>query len=163
MTGNVSQPAGASGPVLFAYDGTELAALAIAEAGELLSTERAALVLCVWQPFDVGFRPVGGEQFDAKQAPEIKEAAQRAAATGAELAEAAGFRAESLAIEASPTWKGIIDVADERDASVIVIGSHGRSSGLAGVFIGSVAAAVSGHSPRTVLITHRRVTRADAP
>jgi nucleotide-binding universal stress UspA family protein len=156
MTDNVSAQVCASGPILFAYDGSELAALAIAEAGELLRTERDALVVCVWQPFDVGFMPTEGEQFDAKQIPEVKEAAERAAANGAKLAAAAGFRAESFAIEASPTWKGIVEVAEKRDASVIVIGSHGRSGGLAGVFAGSVAAAVSGHSHRTVLITHRR-------
>jgi nucleotide-binding universal stress UspA family protein len=155
MTDDVSRQVRAAGPVLFAYDGSELAALAIAEAGELLRTERDALVVCVWQPYDVGFMPVEGERFDAKQTTEVKRAAQRAAAHGAELAEAAGFRASTLEIESAPTWKGIVDVADEHDASVIVLGSHGRS-GIVGRFVGSVAAAVSAHSSRTVLITHRR-------
>jgi len=155
MTDSTSTQVRATGPVVFAYDGSERAALAIAEAGELLSAERDALAVCVWQTFDVGFVPVEGERFDAEQTPAVKLAAERAAAKGASLAEAAGFRAKSLAIEAAPTWKGIVQVADEQDASVIVLGSHGRS-GLAGRFIGSVAAAVSTHSSRTVLITHKR-------
>jgi nucleotide-binding universal stress UspA family protein len=142
------------GPVLFAYDGSELAALAIAEAGQLLRPERDALVVCVWQPFDVGFVTAEGEQFNAEQTPQVKAAAERAAAKGAALAEAAGFKAESVAIEAAPIWKAIVKLADERDVSVIVLGSHGRS-GLVGKFVGSVAAAVSAHSSRAVLITHR--------
>jgi nucleotide-binding universal stress UspA family protein len=155
VTDSAPPRACAPGPVLFAYDGSELAARAIQEAGELLRAERHALVVCAWQPFDVGFVPAEDERFDAKQTPQVKAAAQRTAANGAALAEAAGFKAQSLAIEAAPLWKGIIEVADQRDASVIVIGSHSRR-GLIGAFIGSVAAAVSAHSRRTVLITHRR-------
>ena len=49
----------------------------------------------------------------------------------------------------------IVKLAEEHDASVIVLGSHGRN-GLVGALVGSVAAAVSAHSRRTVLITHRR-------
>jgi hypothetical protein len=37
----------ALGPVLFAYDGSELAAFAIEQAGRQLATARDALVVCV--------------------------------------------------------------------------------------------------------------------
>jgi nucleotide-binding universal stress UspA family protein len=143
-----------SGPVVFAYDGSELANLAIAKAGRLLAEKSDALVVCVWQPFDVGFVVPDGVHFNAEQTPAVKQAAEQAAAAGAVLAEAAGFKARSLALEASPTWKGIVKVADEHDASVIVLGSHGRS-GFGGALVGSVAGAVASHSQRTVLITHR--------
>jgi nucleotide-binding universal stress UspA family protein len=147
----------ASGPIVVAYDGSELAELAIAEAGELLSTDRSVLVVVAWQPFDVGFVPDDSFHVDAKQAPEVKRAAQDTAAHGAELAKRAGFTdVRSMAIETAPIWQGIVKVADDEDASVIVIGSHGHHSGLAGVFVGSVASAVSAHSTRTVLITQRR-------
>src|ERR1700691_306931 len=91
MTDAPSTQVCAPGPVVLAYDGSELAALAIAEAGELLRTERDALVVCVWQPFDVGFVPTEGEQFNAEQTPAVKQAAERAASKGASLAKAAGF------------------------------------------------------------------------
>jgi nucleotide-binding universal stress UspA family protein len=143
-----------SGPIVFAYDGSELAKHAIEEAGRLLEAGGEALVVTVWQPFDVGFLPAAGLQFDAAQITDVRAAALQTAAVGAELAEAAGFRAGSAEIEKSPTWKGIAEFADARDARLIVLGSHGRS-GPAGILVGSVAGAVAAHSPRTVLIVHR--------
>ena len=47
-----------------------------------------------------------------------------------------------------------ICMADKHNASLIVLGSHGRS-GLTGLVVGSVAAAVAAHSRRSVLIVHR--------
>jgi nucleotide-binding universal stress UspA family protein len=153
MTTDTATPA--RGPVIFAYDGSELAKLAIDEAARQLGTGRDALVVTVWQPFDVGFVPVGGLKFDAEQTAEVRHAAELTAAEGASLAEQAGFRARSQAIQTAPAWKGIVNVAEDHDCSLIVIGSHGRT-GLASVLIGSVAEAVAAHSPRSVLITHRR-------
>jgi len=150
-TGTVDE----SGPVLFAYDGSELAGRAITEAGRQLQAGRDAVVLTVWEPFNVGFLPVGGAGFDAAEADEVKAAAEKTAAQGASLAEAAGFRAETMTTEAAPTWKGIIDAADSRDASLIVLGSHGRS-GVTSLVVGSVASAVAAHSRRSVLIVHHR-------
>ncbi|MHB8491266.1 MAG: universal stress protein [Solirubrobacteraceae bacterium] len=144
-----------SGPVLFAYDGSELAKLAIEEAGRQLARGRDALIVCVWQPADVGFVPAGELHFDAANAAEVKSAAEQTAAQGVSLAESAGFRAQGVAIEAAPTWKGIVGVAEDRDASLIVLGSHGRG-GFAGHFFGSVAQTVAGHCARSVLIVHRR-------
>ena len=146
---------GESGPVLFAYDGSELAGHAITEAGRQLRAGRAAVVLTVWEPFNVGFLPVGEAEFDTAEVDEVKAAAEKTAAQGAALAEAAGFRAEALTAEGTPTWQAIIDVADSRDASLIVLGSHGRS-GVSGLIVGSVAGAVASHSRRSVLIAHHR-------
>jgi nucleotide-binding universal stress UspA family protein len=146
-----SQP---RGPVLFAYDGSELAKLAIDEAGRQLEPGRDALVLTVWQPFDVGFVPTVALRVNAAEIADVRDAADRTAADGASLAKAAGFNARGLEAEGAPTWKGIVHVADEHDASLIVLGSHGRT-GLAGVLLGSVAEAVAAHSRRSVLIVHR--------
>ena len=85
-----------SGPVVIAYDGSDLARRGIQEAGRLLSPGRDALVVCVWQPFDVGFIPVDEVRFNAAQAPDVRSAAQHTAEAGVELAEAAGFRARGL-------------------------------------------------------------------
>jgi nucleotide-binding universal stress UspA family protein len=146
------------GPIVFAYDGSELARLAIEEAGAQLGSGRDALVVTIWHPFDVGFVPSGGVRFDAAQISDVHDAAQRTAAEGASLAETAGFNARGATAEAAPTWKGIVALADEHDASLIVLGSHGRT-GLGSVLIGSVAEAVAAHSRRAVLIIHRRDPR----
>jgi nucleotide-binding universal stress UspA family protein len=143
------------GPVVFAYDGSDLAKAAIAEAGRQLSPSRRALVLTVWQPYNVGFVAPHELKMDAAAVDEVRAAAEEAAAQGASLAQAAGFEATSMAREAAPTWKGIVEVADEEDSTLIVLGSHGRS-GLADVLIGSVAQADGAHSRRPVLVVHRR-------
>jgi len=147
--------AAGSGPVVIAYDGSDLAKLAIDEAGDLLSPGREALVVCVWQPFDLGFVPADDSPLDARSAVEVRAAAQLTAAAGSALAEAVGFRARPLELESSPVWKGIVEAGEQHDASLIVLGSHGHS-GLSSVIVGSVARAVADHSKRTVLIAHRR-------
>jgi nucleotide-binding universal stress UspA family protein len=144
-----------TGPVVFAYDGSELAALAIARAGKQLAPGQEALVVCVWQPSDVGFVIPDDRHLDAGQASEVEQAAEAVAAQGAVLAEQAGFRSQSLAVWAAPSWKGIVETAEERDASLIVLGSHCRS-GIAGRLLGSVAGAVVAHSVRSVLVVHKR-------
>jgi nucleotide-binding universal stress UspA family protein len=150
---HAATPAPPTGPVLFAYDGSELAELAIDQAGRQLAPGRDALVVCVWQPGDVGFLPTDERHLNAAEATEVRKAAEEVATHGASLAEKAGFRSHSIAIAAAPTWKGIVDVADERKASLIVLGSH-RRRGLAGHLLGSVAAAVVVHSASSVLIVH---------
>jgi nucleotide-binding universal stress UspA family protein len=142
-----------SGPVVFGYDGSDLARAAIAEAGRQLPAGRAALVVTVWRTFNVEFVPEPGTHFDAARADEVRQAAEQTAAGGAALAEAAGFRAQGIAVEGTPTWKAITDTADDHDASLIVLGSRGRA-GLGGRLVGSVAAAVAAHSRRPVLIEH---------
>jgi len=58
-----------------------------------------------------------------------------------------------VAVEAAPIWKGIVETAEERNASLIVLGSH-RRRGLAGHLLGSVAAAVVTHAAASVLVVH---------
>jgi nucleotide-binding universal stress UspA family protein len=140
-----------AGPVLFAYDGSDLAKLAIEEAGRQLAPGREALVVCVWQSADVGFVPTGERHINAADATEVRQAAEETAAHGASLAEQAGFTAQSVAVEAAPTWQGIIEVAEARGASLIVLGSHDRH-GIVGHLLGSVSAAVVAHTASAVLI-----------
>ncbi len=141
------------GPVLFAYDGSDLAKAAIAEAGHQLPRRREALVLTVWRTFGVGFTPEPGAQFDAACGGAVREAAEQTAAAGAAMADAAGFRAQALAVEETPAWKAILDTAKEHDASLIVLGSH-HHAGLGGHIAGSVAGDVMARSARPVLIIH---------
>src|SRR2546430_14134138 len=106
-----------NGPVVFAYDGSDLAKAAIAEAGRQLRPSRQALVLTVWQPYNVGFTPPRELEMDAAAVDDVRAAAEQTAAQGASLARAAGFEANSKAKEATPTWKGIVEAADEQDSS----------------------------------------------
>jgi nucleotide-binding universal stress UspA family protein len=142
------------GPAIFAYDGSDLAAFAIEQAGLQLATGREALVVCVWQPADVGFVPVKGRKLHAAAANEVEQAAQETANQGAELAEKAGFKARPQTVEAAPTWKGLVKVAEEHKCGLIVIGSHQRH-GLVGYLTGSVAAATISHFESSVLVIHQ--------
>jgi nucleotide-binding universal stress UspA family protein len=142
------------GPAIFAYDGSELAAFAIEQAGIQLAPGREAIVVVVWQPADVGFVPVEGKHLHAAAANEVKEAAEETAVHGAKLAAEAGFKARPLTVEAAPTWKGLVKVAAEHRCGLIVIGSHQRG-GLLGHLAGSVAAATVSHFESSVLVIHK--------
>lgn len=155
-------PVGATGPVVIAYDGSDLAAAAIKRAAAQVAPGRDALVVCVWRPVDVGFTPAEDERFDADKAPEVRRAAERTAAHGAALATDAGFVASHRAIEAAPTWKGIVRAADEHHASLIALGPH-RRNGFLGRFEGSVAAAVIAHTTTPVLVVPQQDSASGEP
>lgn len=144
-----------AGPIVFGYDGSELSGLAITYAAAQLATPRDALVVCVWQPADVGFTPVGERHIDADQATEVRRAAEETAAQGAALAQQAGFQARMMAVEAAPTWEGIVTTAQQEGASLIVLGAH-RRGGLVRHLIGDVASDVVAHTPCSVLVVHQR-------
>jgi nucleotide-binding universal stress UspA family protein len=154
MTTTETQVTAQTGLVLFSYDGSELAEYAIGYAGTQLATPRDAVVVCVWQPAEVGFQPIGGQHFDAGQAGAVREAAEQTAAHGAKLAQQAGFNARSLAIEASPTWKGIAAAAEHEGASLIVVGAH-RHSGIVERLLGHVTSDLVAHALPSVLVAHQ--------
>jgi nucleotide-binding universal stress UspA family protein len=138
-------------PVLICYDGSAGADRAIATAAGLLGRRRAVVV-------DIGpviteaeslaaLSPVlPGEAFEELNAAEAGQVAEQ----GAARARSAGLHAEAHPAVAAPTWQGIVDVADELDAAVIVIGSRGLT-GLREVF-DSVSRQVVEHAGRPVLI-----------
>jgi nucleotide-binding universal stress UspA family protein len=149
-----------SAPVLIAYDGSDFAKGAVAEAAKQLAAGRRAIVLTVSEPlggipyFGAAGAPVEPETVEGL-IDAAKESAQKVAEEGAELARDAGLDAESLVAIGGPIWNLIVEAADQQGADLIVIGSRGRS-GLAHVLLGSVAAAVAQHSKRSVLIVHPR-------
>jgi nucleotide-binding universal stress UspA family protein len=140
------------GPVLIAYDGSDEAKAAVREAGRQLTPNRDAIVLTVWQP--IGALPFAGiaNGYQSIEAS-IAEEARTVAREGAALADSAGFRATPLVQEGTPIWQSIVTSAQEQDASLVVMGSHGRT-GLGLVLMGSVAAAVARHGELPVLIAH---------
>jgi len=75
--------------------------------------------------------------------------AEQTAARGAWLAEAAGFRAQGMAIGGTPTGKAIVDAADQNRAGLIVLGSRGRA-GLGGRLAAGVPSAVASRAHQPV-------------
>jgi nucleotide-binding universal stress UspA family protein len=145
-------------PVLFAYDGSSHARVAI-ERGVALLRPGPAVVATAWTSFedaapsallalpgDVVRGAVG--DLDAAN----RDAADELAADGAELVRAAGFDAEPRAVRAAEAFfVAIIAIAEEIDASAIVMGSRGRSR-LAATVLGSVSTGVLNHTRRPVFI-----------
>ena len=139
-------------PVLLCYDGSNDAARVVDAASALL-THRRAIVLTVapTMTFAEGVAAssslVPGTAFD-----DLNSAgALRLAGAGAGRARRAGLDAEARVTIAPTVWQGIVDVADELDAAVIVIGSRGRS-GLRELAGGTVSHALAMHARRPVLI-----------
>lgn len=147
-----------SRPVLIAYDGSDFAKTAIADAAAQLGSARKAIVLTVWEPLEeLSFLGVRGVASNAEALEtvlaETRAGAEEIAKEGAKLASEAGFEAHAETAGGDPAWRQIVEVAEQRDASLIVLGSRGRS-GLGYVLLGSVATAVAQHSKRSVLIVH---------
>jgi len=139
-------------PILICYDGSADATRGVETAAALLSTRRAVVlnigsVLTAAESAAAVSSVVPGNAFEDLNTA----AAHETAAHGAEIARSAGLDAEAREALANPTWQGIVDVADELDASVIVIGSRGLS-GLREVATGSLSHQVSEHAGRPVLI-----------
>jgi nucleotide-binding universal stress UspA family protein len=139
-------------PILICYDGSEGARRAIGAAAQLLSSRRAVVL-------DVGsiLTPAESIAATASVAPgalyeELNEDdARDRSQAGVEEARRVGFDAEPRAGLSAPTWSGIVDIANEIDAAVIVLGSRGLT-GAREVFGGSVSHAVAEHAGRPVLI-----------
>lgn len=146
-------------PILICYDASESARRAIGVAAGLLGP-RPAIVLDVAQLFTpeesyaVAASAASAVEFAQVHADEALERATE----GAKIAGAAGFKATPRAESAARAWEGILEVADEVGASVIVIGSHGRT-GVHEFVEGSVSHEVAKHSTLPVLVvppqTHR--------
>lgn len=81
----------------------------------------------------------------------IREFMTEQVAAEARRIRAAGIAAEESVVEAASPHEGILRVAEERHADMIVMGTHGRT-GLVRAVIGSVADKVVRHSPVPVVL-----------
>jgi nucleotide-binding universal stress UspA family protein len=141
-----------SEPILICYDGSQSAEHSFGAAAGVLAGRKAIVA-------DIGPVLTGAESY-AAVSPGINIAlleqenlagALERAEQGAELARRAGFDAEARADLSAPTWEGIVDLANEVDAAVIVIGSRGLK-GVRERLEGSVSHQVAQNSGRPVLI-----------
>jgi nucleotide-binding universal stress UspA family protein len=149
-------------PILIAYDGSELARAAVRHAGELFPG-RPALVATVWEPglasmtvgvpddLGVGVPTPDPATIEAVDRAE-RDHASAIAAQGAELAAAAGLAAEPYAVpDELDVVRTLIEIANERDAAAVVVGSHGIS-GLRSRLLGRVSRKLIEHCDRPVLV-----------
>ncbi len=136
--------------ILLATDGSPSAEAATREAVELArATGWALTILTVWHV------PVTGFAYEPLvSVPEVAEAvqqrAQQALNAAAAAARASGLEPEVRLVEGLPA-PDICDLARERSATLVVIGSHGWGT-VQRLLFGSVSAAVLHHAPCPVLV-----------
>jgi len=146
------------GPILIAYDGSEGAKRAIAEAAKVLGGN-PAVVVSVWQstaaaaPASLLAIPTGVAREAYEELDnESRQQSEALSKEGAQIASELGFdatpRSEVCHVN---TWSTLLTVADDLDARTIVLGSRGHS-GIKSALLGSVSHGVANHSSRPVLL-----------
>ena len=151
------------GPIVIAFDGSEVARAAIAAAATLL-TNRRALVVTVWEsglglaamttPPEVSMAPFADPGLGLELDHDLQQHAERVAAEGAQLARSLGLEAEPQATpDAGNIPQTILEVARQERASVLVIGSRGLS-GLRARLEGSTSKGVVKDADCPVLVVH---------
>lgn len=165
--------------ILICYDGSPDAQAATDHAASLM-TGAEATVLAIWEPFHdvmlrnsatigMGSAPYAGDP-DVDAAAE--QAALQSATAGAERARAAGLLARPRTARAhGGIASGILLVAADVDADLVVLGTRGRG-GVKSFLLGSVSHGVIQHADRAVLVVpsaglaeqrHRWTQHTEAP
>ena len=145
--------------VLFAYDGSESAAAAIAAAVPIVEPSNAdTVVLSVWEPLTVqALRaakfgappavPLDVADVDERSEQQALELAER----GAQLAREHGYDTRAISVaDEEDIADAIIATADKVGADLIVLGARGLTGVRA--FLGSVSNHVLQHANRPVLV-----------
>jgi nucleotide-binding universal stress UspA family protein len=133
-----------SSGIIVGYDGSECAKAAVRKAAEVGKAYGEKVIIA----FGYELSPVGGELHDYHAA--LKELANTRIAEATELAGAEGAEVEAAVIEQSPA-RGLVALAEERDARVIVVGTHGESP-IKGALLGSTPHKLLQLSDRPVLV-----------
>jgi nucleotide-binding universal stress UspA family protein len=139
--------------IVVGTDGSDTAQKAVEEAVDLAKTIGAKLCLVsAYEPV-----PKARLREEARQTPEdlqwMINPHEEVDATLGEAADAireAGVEVETFAREGNPA-DAILDVAEERDADLIIVGNKGMT-GARRFLLGSVPNKVSHHAPCSVLI-----------
>jgi len=144
--------------ILIAYDGSKHGRRAIEVAAERLAGPAVVLhVMCSAPRAPLATDAMTGALLDeeayAAREAQLRDEAQRIAHEGARLARAAGLDAEPLVVEepGHRVWRAIVEVADQHDATMIVLGHRG-GSGLRTSLPGSVSRAVVAHCERPIVV-----------
>lgn len=139
--------------IVVGTDGSDTAAEAVRQAVDLAKLSGATVsIVSAYQP--VSKRRIEGEQQDAPAdvqheigPREDVNLVLEAAAAGAK---SAGVEVQTHPVEADPA-EAILDVAEETDADLIVVGNKGMT-GARRFLLGSVPNNVSHHAPCNVMI-----------
>jgi nucleotide-binding universal stress UspA family protein len=139
--------------IVVGTDGSETAGQAVAAAVRLARLCRASVhLVCAYEPV-----PRARLREEARQAPEDlqwlinpREDVDATLSDAADEVREAGVEVETFAREGDPA-DAILDVAEERDADLIVVGNKGMT-GARRFLLGSVPNRVSHHAPCSVLI-----------
>jgi len=139
--------------IVVGTDGSDTAGQAVDEAIDLAKAVGARLcVVSAYEPV-----PQARLREEARQTPSDlqwmvnpREQVEETLSDAAELVRAAGGEVETFAREGAPA-DAILDVAEERDADLIIVGNKGMT-GARRFLLGSVPNKVSHHAPCSVLI-----------
>jgi nucleotide-binding universal stress UspA family protein len=138
--------------ILFCYDGSDEAKRSMESAADLLTARDAVVV-------DVGSFLTGAESLAALSpgvdVPTLeklnRDAALERAEDGVAYARRFGFDAETRDVLADPAWEGVLELADDVDAAVIVVGSRGFN-GAKELIEHSFSRGLTEHASRPVLV-----------
>ena len=138
--------------VVFAYDGSEGARDAVRRAAAMVS-QRTALVVYIYphaEEIAAGLDvPV---TMPAEAVQTLRRRADEIANKGAELARTSGLVAEGVAVEAKGgVADALLDLARERDAAAIVVGSRGHG-GARSALLGSVSSKLIHDADRPIVV-----------
>jgi nucleotide-binding universal stress UspA family protein len=149
--------------VLLCFDGSDGSREAIRYAGTALESKNA-LVVSVWEQFNawfpydplaLGSSVVTGLGHDSLGLDKIaEEAGKKVLHEGMKLAKDAGFEVGGRIAEGTP-WRAIVEVAEEENVSMIVVGARGLSR-TSSLLLGSVTMGVIHHTEIPTLVVHEK-------
>ena len=130
--------------IIVGYDGSDCAKAAMQTAIEVAAAYGDKVVIA----FGYEVSPVAGEVQDYAAA--LEEMANQRLAEGSALATQSGAEVEAVAVRGGPA-QALVELADARDARVIVVGTRGESP-LKGALLGSTPHKLLQLSDRPVLV-----------
>jgi nucleotide-binding universal stress UspA family protein len=146
---------GGGGKTLWCYDGSPASRRGL-ELSVQLCGARSGWVISVWLSPVVLFGDTHAGLWDVEDRNRLEQSALDRAADvareGSRILSTLGVTAEPITTTAAGSiWGTILDVANERDAALIVVGSRGLSS-IRSLVLGSVSHGLANHSHRPLLI-----------
>ena len=132
-------------PIVLGYDGSDGAKGALDKAIDLAKLDGSVIVVVFGYEIPAAY---GGETGDYRRA--VREVAEKVGQEAVERIGAAGAKCELELIPERPAT-GLVRVAEEKGASMIVVGTHGEHP-ISGAILGSVPHKLLHISPLPVLV-----------